>query len=67
MTDARTAQIARSRVAALTLPRFVSHAEPSPIVLNNMTVSANGKWHSLRLEMSREQAGNLLRKYVSLP
>jgi hypothetical protein len=36
-------------------------------VLNNMSVSANGKQITMQLEMSRETAGNLLRKQLSLP
>ena len=37
------------------------------LVLDGMTVSASGKQYALKLEMSREQAGNLLRKHLSLP
>jgi hypothetical protein len=36
-------------------------------VLNNMTASASGKQLSLKLEMSREQSGNLLRTLLALP
>ena len=36
-------------------------------VLNNMAFSANGKQLAMRLEMSREMAGNLLRQHTSLP
>jgi len=44
------------------------YSEPDlHLVLNNMKMSANGKQMSLKLEMSREQAGNLLRKHLSLP
>lgn len=37
------------------------------LVLNNMAVSANGKQLAMKLEMSRAQAGNLLRQRLSLP
>ena len=36
-------------------------------VLNNMTVSANGKRLLRRPEMSRAAAGNLLRQHLSIP
>ncbi|HYY41595.1 MAG TPA: hypothetical protein VE775_02615, partial [Pyrinomonadaceae bacterium] len=36
-------------------------------VLNNMTASANGKRLALRLEMSRERAGNLQRQHLLIP
>lgn len=37
------------------------------LVISNMTASANGKQFAVKLEMSREQAGNLLRQRLSLP
>jgi hypothetical protein len=36
-------------------------------VLNNMSFSASGKQLSMKLELSREQAGNLLRQHLSIP
>jgi hypothetical protein len=38
-----------------------------PVVLNNMTVSANGKRLCRLPEMSRATAGNLLRQHLSIP
>lgn len=37
------------------------------IVMSNMTASASGKQLVMKLEMSREQAGNLFRQHLSLP
>ena len=58
---------AKDYKALLTLVRSDGFDLDIAVVLNNMLVSANGKRLSMRLEMSREQAGNLLRRYVSLP
>ncbi|HEX8072738.1 MAG TPA: hypothetical protein VF546_22510 [Pyrinomonadaceae bacterium] len=61
---AHTAGQARAALAAL----FERDREPSGLaVLNNMTVTASGKQLTLKLELSRELAGNLLRQRLAIP
>lgn len=52
------------------------HDSPAPnargfgikaVVFNHMHTSANGKQLVMKLEMTREAAGNLLRKHLALP
>ena len=66
-SELRATQIAQSYSSFLDAVRSAGRDEEVVAVLNNMTVSANGKQLTMQLEMSRQQAGNLLRKYVSLP
>jgi hypothetical protein len=49
------------------LARALARDDNEAVALNSMTLSANGKQLIMQLEMSREQAGNLLRKHTSLP
>lgn len=49
------------------LARAATRDENVSVALNSMTLSANGKQLVMRLEMSREQVGNLLRQHTSLP
>jgi hypothetical protein len=51
----------------LALARLTARDVELVTVLNNMTLSANGKQLVMKLEMSREQAGNLLHKFLALP
>jgi hypothetical protein len=67
VSDKRAAEIERSYAAFLDSYKSTARDEAVVAVLNNMTISASGKQLSMKLEMSRAQAGNLLRKYVSLP
>jgi hypothetical protein len=56
------------KIESLLAPaRLIRHDDDLAIVMNNMTLSANGKQLVMYLELSREQAGNLLRKHLSLP
>lgn len=66
-SELRATQKAQSYNSFLDAVRSAERDEKVVVVLNNMTVSANGKQLIMQLEMSRQQAGNLLRKYVSLP
>ena len=61
----QAAQLAQNYNTLLDLARF--SGRDGVEVLNNMAFNANGKWLTMQLEMSREQAGNLLRKHLSLP
>ena len=61
-TPERAAELARGYNVLLTLGRL--RGGPREVVLNNMTVSSSGKQLSMRLEMSREAAGNLLQKLL---
>ena len=63
----QAAQLAQNYRALLDLARVSQRARARIEVLNNMAFSANGKQLTMQLEMSREQAGNLLRKQLSLP
>ena len=49
------------------LARSATNDENVVVALNSMVLSANGKQLVMQLEMSREQAGNLLRQHLSLP
>ena len=48
-------------------PRATGPAQARVAVLHNMTAAANGKQLAMRLEMSRAQAGNLLRQHRAIP
>lgn len=65
--EGRAAQLAKNYNNTLALMRSLKPDEETSVVLNNMTVSANGKQLLMRLEMPREAIGNLLRKHLSLP
>lgn len=65
--EGRAAQLAKNYNNTLDLLRSIKRDEETSVVLNNMIVSANGKQLLMRLEMPGEQAGNLLRKHLSLP
>lgn len=49
------------------LARSATNDKNVAVALNSMVLSANGKQLVMQLEMSREQAGNLLRQQLSLP
>jgi len=66
-TEERAAQIANHYVGFFDRVRAAHPAGDEIVVLNNMTISASGKQLTMRLEMTREQAGNLLRRHLSLP
>lgn len=61
----RAAERARGYNALLAYGRIAKKGQPEAEVWNNMTVSANGKQLVMRLEMSREAAGNLLFKNIT--
>jgi hypothetical protein len=63
----QAAQLAQNYNALLDLARISQRGREGVEVLNNRTFSANGKQLTMQLEISREQAGNLLRKHLSLP
>lgn len=63
----QAAKLAQTYNALLDFERVSQRGRAAVEVLNNMAFSANGKQLSMRLEMTREQAGNLLRKHLSLP
>jgi len=66
-SEVRAAQVAKNYNDGLGFLRSLKRDGNDSVVLNNMIVSANGKQLLMRLEMPREQAGNLLRKHLSLP
>jgi hypothetical protein len=66
-SEERAAQIANHYAGFFDRVRAADPDRDELVVLNNMTVSASGKQLNMRLEMSREQAGNLLRQQLSLP
>ena len=66
-SEVRASQLADGYNGLLAFARSNRRNADVALVLNNMTVSANGKQLSMLLEMPREQAGNLLRKHLSLP
>ncbi|CAN5433859.1 MAG: hypothetical protein H0T63_03465 [Pyrinomonadaceae bacterium] len=66
-SELHATQSAQNIESLLAQARRSSHDEELTVVLNNMTLSANGKRLAMSLEMSRERAGNLLRKHLSLP
>ena len=57
----------RSGDAARAFPRATGTAQAHGAVRHNMTAAANGKRLARRLEMSRAQAGNLLRQHRAIP
>lgn len=66
MDTPRRAEGAASQLGAvLPLLRLRTEGQPVHVVWNNMKVSASGKQLALRLEMTREQAGNLLLRQVT--
>ena len=63
----QAAQLAQNYNTLLDLARFSQRGREGVEVLNNMAFNANGKQLTMKLEMSREMVGNLLRKQLSLP
>ncbi|HJR08644.1 MAG TPA: hypothetical protein VJ842_15400 [Pyrinomonadaceae bacterium] len=63
----QASQLAQNYNTLLGLARISQQGREGVEVLNNMAFSANGKRLTMRLEMSREMVGNLLRKQLSLP
>lgn len=63
----QAARVAQNYNSILNIARISQHGRVGVEVLNNMAFNANGKQLTMQLEMSREQAGNLLRKQLSLP
>lgn len=64
-TERRAARAADGFGALLPLLRFRAGGRPAGVVWNNMTASASGKQLALRLEMTREAAGNLLLSQIT--
>jgi hypothetical protein len=63
----QAAELAQNYNTLLYLTRSGQRGRDGVEILNNMAFSANGKQLSMRLEMTREMVGNLLRKHTSLP
>jgi hypothetical protein len=61
------AQLAQGYNALVGLARHSQRGRAGVEILNNMAFSANGKQLIMQLEMTREMAGNLLRRHTSLP
>jgi len=66
-SDEHAAQLAQGYNRLLAVGRLSRRGRAGAEVLNNMAFNANGKQLTMHLEMTREQAGNLLRKHLSLP
>jgi len=63
----QAAQLAQNYNALLDVARLTGRDRAGVEILNNMAFNANGKQLTMRLEMTREMAGNLLRQHTSLP
>jgi hypothetical protein len=63
----QAAQLAHNYNALLDVARLTGRGRAGVEILNNMAFNANGKQLTMRLEMTREMAGNLLRQHTSLP
>ncbi|HEX8161440.1 MAG TPA: hypothetical protein VF538_06180 [Pyrinomonadaceae bacterium] len=66
-SESRAQQLARAYDALFRIASLKPRGANSAAVLNGLTVSASGKQFAVKLEMSREQLGNLLRQSLSLP
>lgn len=60
-------QAALGTNAARNCLRSLAPAQAAAIVLNNMTVSANGKRLAMQPALARERIGQLLRQHLSIP
>ncbi len=67
VTAERATQLANGYNAVVAVGRMAQQGRDGVEVLNNMTFSASGKQLSMKLELSREQVGNLLRQHLSIP
>ena len=65
--EGRATQLAVTSGLLLGLARQSQRGLPGVEILNNMRASASGKRLALRLEMSREEVGNLLSQSLALP
>ncbi|HYP00544.1 MAG TPA: hypothetical protein VER76_10180 [Pyrinomonadaceae bacterium] len=66
-SEEQAARLAQTYNALADFGRLSRRGRAGVEVLNNMDFSANGKQLTMRLEMSREMVGNLLRQHTSLP
>jgi hypothetical protein len=66
-SETRAQQLARGYDALVHLASLQQRGANSAAVLNSLQVSASGKQFAVKLEMSRERLGNLLRQSLSLP
>jgi hypothetical protein len=66
-TAERAQQLARKYEGIFGIVSLQQRGASSAAVLNGLKVSASGKQFAVKLEMSREQLGNLLRQSLSLP
>lgn len=64
-SEKRAAELASGYGALITVARFKNKGRETEEVWNNMTFSANGKQLAMKLEMSRQTAGNLLLKQIT--
>ncbi|HVG30085.1 MAG TPA: hypothetical protein VM864_10330 [Pyrinomonadaceae bacterium] len=63
----RAQQLARGYEGLVRIASLQQRGANSAALLNGLKVSASGKQFAVKLEMSREQLGNLLRQSLSLP
>ena len=64
----RAAELAQNYNALRHLARLTQRGgREGDIIFNNMAFAADGKQLTMRLEMTREMVGNLLRQHTSLP
>jgi hypothetical protein len=66
-TTEHATQLANGYNVLLAVGRAAERERDGVEVLNNMTFSASGKRLSMKLELTREQVGNLLRQHLSIP
>jgi hypothetical protein len=66
-SETRAQQLARGYDGLARIASLQQRGANSAALLNSLKVSASGKQFAVKLEMSREQLGNLLRQSLSLP
>lgn len=66
-SDARATQLANSYGPLFRAAQSRRTRPEEILIWNNLKVSANGKRLMFKLELTREQAGNLLRQHLALP
>jgi hypothetical protein len=65
--EARAQRLGSFSEVLLNLAAHAQRGRAEAQVLNNMTASASGKRLLMKLDMSREEAGNLLRTHTAIP
>lgn len=64
-SEARAEEMARGYRAMINVGRIVRRGTDDALVLNNMKVSSSGKQLVMNLQMTREEAGNLILRQIT--